>query len=45
VSKSKLYNLVKKGEIPFIRIGRNVRITESDLEKWLETQRRPEKPF
>ncbi len=37
LSKSKVYGLVATGEIPHIRIGRNVRIREADLEKWLET--------
>ncbi len=36
VSKAKIYIMVQKGEIPYIRICRNVRIRESDLTKWLE---------
>ena len=43
MSKSKVYDLVKRQLIPSIRIGRNVRIAEKDLEKWLEEQRRPGK--
>jgi len=45
MSKSKVYALVKREEIPFIRIGRNVRIRESDLNEWLEERTRPEKPL
>jgi putative molybdopterin biosynthesis protein len=41
MSKSKVYDLVKKGRIPFIKIGRNVRIRQSDLMRWLEEQTRP----
>jgi excisionase family DNA binding protein len=37
LSKSKVYGLVATGEIPHIRIGRNVRIREADLDKWIET--------
>ena len=40
-SKTSVYSLVKKGVIPSIQIDRNVRIFESDCEKWLEEQRRP----
>ena len=42
MSKSKLYELVKKEKIPFIKIGRNVRIRESDLVKWLDERTQPE---
>jgi excisionase family DNA binding protein len=41
MSKSKVYDLVKRQEIPFIRIGRNVRIRQSDLLEWLEEMTRP----
>ena len=40
MSKSKVYDLVKKKKIPFIKIGRNVRIRQSDLLKWLEKMTR-----
>jgi excisionase family DNA binding protein len=36
LSKSKVYFLVQSGQIPHIKIGRNVRIREKDLIKWLE---------
>jgi putative molybdopterin biosynthesis protein len=37
LSKSKVYYLVQRGTIPHIRIGKNVRITERDLQTWLES--------
>jgi excisionase family DNA binding protein len=42
ISKSKVYYLVQRGEIPHIKIGRNVRIREVDLAKWLMAQMVPE---
>ena len=41
ISKAKIYYLVQRKQIPHIKIGRNVRITESDLIKWLEKQKNP----
>jgi excisionase family DNA binding protein len=35
MSKSKVYYLIQRKEMPHIKIGRNVRIRQSDLEKWL----------
>lgn len=31
-----MYDWVKKGKIPHLRIGRNIRIRESELLEWLE---------
>lgn len=39
ISKSKLYWLVQTRRIPHLKIGRNVRVRESDLQKWLEAQK------
>ena len=36
ISRSKIYLLVTRGQIPYIRIGRNVRIRETDLKMWIE---------
>lgn len=36
LSRSKMYSLVQKKSIPHIRIGRNVRIKESELVEWLK---------
>ena len=38
ISKSKIYYLVSQKQIPHLKVGRNVRIRESDLQKWLELQ-------
>jgi excisionase family DNA binding protein len=38
ISKAKIYMMVKRGQIPYIRIFRNVRIRESELNKWLDKQ-------
>lgn len=38
MSKSKVYDLAKQGKIPAIHIGKNVRVRESDLMKWMEKQ-------
>jgi excisionase family DNA binding protein len=37
ISRSKAYYLVQQKKIPYIRIGRNVRVREADLEKWIES--------
>jgi excisionase family DNA binding protein len=38
ISKAKIYYLVQREEIPHVRIGRNVRIRETDLKKWIDKQ-------
>jgi len=38
ISKSKLYSLVSREEIPHLKIGRNVRIRRKDLQAWMEKQ-------
>lgn len=38
LSKAKVYYLIQKKRIPHVRIGRNVRVRESDLVKWLSQQ-------
>ena len=35
MSNSKVYYLIQRKEIPHIRVGRNVRIRESDLNRWI----------
>ncbi len=41
ISKSKIYYLISRRQIPHIRLGRNVRIRESDLGRWLERSVEP----
>ena len=38
MSKSKIYFLVSRKQIPHLRLGRNVRIRVSDLQDWLSDQ-------
>jgi excisionase family DNA binding protein len=41
VARSRAYELVAEGEIPSIRIGRSVRVSRKELDRWLEEQRQP----
>ena len=38
LSKSKVYYLVARRKIPHLRLGKNVRIRESDLMRWMTAQ-------
>lgn len=38
IGRSKTYDLLRRGEIPSIRIGRSVRIPASKLRDWIERQ-------
>jgi excisionase family DNA binding protein len=39
IARSRAYELVAGGEIPSVRIGRSVRVSRRDLERWLEGRR------
>ncbi len=39
IARSRAYELVADGEIPAIKIGRSVRVSRRDLDRWLEGQR------
>jgi excisionase family DNA binding protein len=39
VNARTLYRLIRSGELPAVRIGRQWRIRQSDFEAWLERQR------
>ncbi|MGH3085690.1 MAG: helix-turn-helix domain-containing protein [Rubrobacteraceae bacterium] len=41
IARSRAYELVGEGEIPSVRIGRSVRVSRRELEKWLEDRRQP----
>lgn len=42
IGRSRAYELVADGEIPSIKIGRSIRVSRKELERWLEGQRRTE---
>jgi len=39
IARGRAYELVAGGEIPSIRIGRSVRVSRRDLERWLDERR------
>ena len=39
LSKTSVYRLVERRELPFCRVGRNLRFTRKDLEAYLEARR------
>jgi excisionase family DNA binding protein len=41
IGKTKAYELVATGDIPSVRIGRSIRISRKELERWLQEQRYP----
>lgn len=41
IARSRAYELVGSGEIPSVRIGRSVRVSRKELDRWLEEQRQP----
>lgn len=38
VSTMTIYRLVRRGELPAVRVGRNYRVREDDLTRYLEGQ-------
>lgn len=38
VSTMTIYRLIRSGELPAVRIGRNYRVRQEDLEAYLEAQ-------
>ncbi|MBA2712667.1 MAG: helix-turn-helix domain-containing protein [Rubrobacteraceae bacterium] len=41
IARSRAYELVGEGGIPSVRIGRSVRVSRKELDRWLEEQRQP----
>jgi len=41
IASGRAYELVGSAEIPLVRIGRSVRISRKELDRWLEEQRQP----
>ena len=40
VNARTVYRLIRNGDLPAVRIGRQWRIRRNDLDQWLETQKR-----
>ncbi len=38
IARSRAYELVANGEIPAVKIGRSVRVSRKELDRWLEDQ-------
>jgi excisionase family DNA binding protein len=39
IARSRAYELVANGTIPAVKIGRSVRVSRRELERWLDEQR------
>ena len=39
IARSRAYELVADGEIPAVKIGRSVRVSRKELNRWLEKNR------
>ena len=39
IARSRAYEMVANGTIPAVKIGRSVRVSRRELERWLEQQR------
>jgi excisionase family DNA binding protein len=39
IGRTRAYEMVGSGEIPSVRIGRSVRVSRRELERWLEERR------
>jgi excisionase family DNA binding protein len=39
IARSRAYELVADGEIPSVRIGRSIRVSRRELDRWLKGQR------
>ena len=38
IARSRAYELIVDGEIPAVKIGRSVRVSRKELDRWLEGQ-------
>lgn len=38
ISKSGVYNLLKRGEIPYLRVGKKIRVPAKSLNEFIESQ-------
>jgi excisionase family DNA binding protein len=39
IARSRAYEVVANGEIPAVRIGRSVRVSRKELDRWLKEHR------
>lgn len=39
IARSRAYELVADGDIPAVKIGRSIRVSRKELDRWLEGQR------
>jgi len=39
IARSRAYELVASGTLPAVKIGRSVRVSRNEFERWLEDQR------
>ena len=39
ISRSTVYRLAERGEIPVTRVGRSLRFTRESIDEWLESRR------
>ena len=39
IARSRAYEMVANGTIPAVKIGRSIRVSRKELERWLEEQR------
>lgn len=44
LARQTLYNMVNRGEIPYLKAGRSLRFRKSDLDRWLSTGKRSPDP-
>jgi excisionase family DNA binding protein len=45
IGRTKIYEMISKGELPTIRIGRAVRISANTLQKWVEVREQQDVPI
>lgn len=38
ISKAKAYLIIQRGEMPYIKLEKNIRVKESELQKYIEKQ-------
>ncbi len=41
LGRSKVYELIQRGDLPVLRIGRSVRVPQAALERWIEQRTQP----